>query len=94
VGDDVIINSLKTRGCRWDSTPDAVIRLKHEGVSDRVITAMQNTGLHAAPAVVSGPAPVYYYPPPPPPVGGVVVVGPGYYGRRPYYYGRPYYRRW
>lgn len=95
VGDDVIINSLRTRGCRWDSSPDAVIRLKHEGVSDRVIQAMQNTGIHP---VVAGtaPPPAYYYAPPPPPVGGVVVVGPGYYGPHygPRYYGRPYYRRW
>src|SRR5258708_15059950 len=90
VGDEVIINSLRTRGCRWDSTPDAVIRLKHEGVSDRVITTMQNTGLRAAPGVVAVPPPAYYYPPPPPPVGGVVVVGPGYYGPRPYYYRRPH----
>ena len=97
VGDDVIITALRTRGCLWDGTPDAVIRLKHEGVSDRVITAMQTTGLHAAPAA-GAPGP-YYYPPPPPVGGGVVVVGPGYYGPRywgprPYYYGRPYYRRW
>src|SRR5262245_4390829 len=49
VGDEVIINSLRTRGCRWDSTPDAVIALKQQGVSDRVIEAMQNTGLHPAP---------------------------------------------
>ncbi len=93
VGEDVIINSIRTRGCLWDATPDAVIRLKHEGVSDRVITAMQNTGVPAP--VAGGPAPPPgYYPPPPPPVGGVVVVGPGYYGPRPYWYGRPYYRRW
>jgi uncharacterized protein YcfJ len=97
VGDSVIINSLRTRGCRWDGTPDAVIRLKHEGVSDQVITAMQGTGLQMAPTVVAAPPPAYY--PPPPVSGGVVVVGPGYYGPRywgprPYYYGRPYYRRW
>jgi uncharacterized protein YcfJ len=101
VGDGVIINALRTRGCRWDSSPDAVIRLKHEGVSDQVITAMQNTGLNMAPASAAMPPPgPGYYPPPPPPVGGgVVVVTPGYYGPRywgprPYYYGRPYYRRW
>jgi len=96
VGDDVIINSLRTRGCRWDSSPDAVIRLKHEGVSDRVIQAMQNTGVRPVVAGGGPPPPAYYYPPPPPPVGGVVIVGPGYYGPHygPRYYGRPYYRRW
>jgi uncharacterized protein YcfJ len=93
VGEDVIINSIRTRGCLWDATPDAVIRLKHEGVSDRVITAMQNAGAHA-PVVAGTVPPPVYYPPPPPPVGGVVVVGPRYYGPRPYWYGRPYYRRW
>ena len=99
VGDAVIINALRTRGCRWDSSPDAVIRLKHEGVSDQVITAMQNTGLQMAPATAAVPPPGPGYYPPPPVSGGVVVVGPGYYGPRywgprPYYYGRPYYRRW
>src|SRR5262249_10309371 len=94
VGDDVIINSIRTRGCRWNSAPENVIALKQQGVSDRVITVMQNTGMHAPVAtVVPGPPPVVYAPPPPP-VGGVVVVGPAY-GPRPYYYGRPYYyRRW
>lgn len=100
VGDNVIINSLRTRGCRWDGTPDTVIRLKQQGVSDQVISAMQSIGLRPAPAVGAVPPPPgYYYPPPPPAAGGVVVVGPGYYGPRywgprPYYYGRPYYRRW
>ncbi len=91
VGDDVIINAVRTRGCRWDSSPNAVIYLKQQGVSDRVITTMQNTGLRPAPVGVV-PPPVVYGPPPP---GGVVIVRPGYYRPRPYWYGRPYYyRRW
>jgi uncharacterized protein YcfJ len=96
VGDEVIINSLRTRGCRWDSNPNALIYLKQQGVSDRVIEAMQNTGLRPAPAGVAlPPGPVVYGAPPPAVVGGgVVVVGPGYYGRRPYWYRRPNYRRW
>lgn len=100
VGDDVIINSIRTRGCRWNSAPANVIALKQQGVSDQVLTAMQNSGLHPpADMAVAGPPPVVYAPPPPPPVGGVVVVGPGYgprpyWGPRRYYYGRPYYRRW
>jgi hypothetical protein len=84
VGDDIIVNSIRTRGCLWDGTPESVIRLKNAGVSDRVITAMQYSGVH-------GPATAGTVPPPP---SGVVVVTPGYYGPRPYYYGRPYYRRW
>src|SRR5262245_8960439 len=62
VGDDVIINSIRTRGCRWNSAPENVIALKQQGVSDRVIEAMQNSGLHMpAPAA---PPPVVYAPPP------------------------------
>jgi hypothetical protein len=91
VGDAVIINSIHTRGCLWDGTPDAVIRLKQQGVSDQVITAMQNSGIRVPATAGPVPPPVYYAPPPPP--AGVVVVGPGYYGPR-YWYGRPYYRRW
>src|SRR4029077_2905026 len=92
VGDEVIINSLRTRGCRWNAAPENVIALKQQGVSDRVIEAMQNTGLQ--PAAVGAPPPPVVYAPPPPAGGGVVVVGPGYYGPRPYW-GRPYYyRRW
>ncbi|MBS0261692.1 MAG: hypothetical protein JSS02_07005 [Planctomycetes bacterium] len=89
VGDEVIINAIRTRGCLWDSTPDALIRLKQQGVSDRVIQAMQTTGVHVSTAGPV-PPPVYYAPPPP---AGVVVVGPGYYGPR-YGYRRPYYRHW
>ena len=97
VSEDLIINSIRTRGCLWDGSPDSVIRLRHEGVSDRVVAAMQNSGVHASVVVGSPPPPVYYAPPPP--VGGVVVVGPRYYGPRywgprPYWHGRPYYRRW
>lgn len=90
VGDEVITNAIRTRGCRWDGTPEAVIRLKHEGVSDRVIAAMQNSGVYMPPP--PGTPSGYYYASPPPP-GGVVVVGPGYYGPR-YWGPRPYYRRW
>ncbi|MBS0265792.1 MAG: hypothetical protein JSS02_27925 [Planctomycetes bacterium] len=92
VSDDVIITSIRTRGCFWDATPDAVIRLKQLGVGDRVIQAMQNSGVRvpAGTRVVSGG--VYYVPPPPPPVG-VVVVRPRYYGPHYYGWGRPYHRR-
>jgi hypothetical protein len=84
VGDDIIVNSIRTRGCLWDGTPESVIRLKNAGISDRVITAMQYSTVHAP--ATAGAAP--------PPPGGVVVVTPGYYGPRPYYYRRPYYRGW
>ena len=90
VADSVIINELRNKGCNWDASPNAVIRLKQQGVSDQVIQAMQNTGLRApAGSVVAVPPPPYYGPP----AGGVVVVGPGYY--RPWgprrYWGPRYY---
>src|SRR5262245_6978540 len=43
VSDDVICNAIRTRGGRFDTTPDSIIALKNAGVSDRVIEVMQNT---------------------------------------------------
>lgn len=96
VGDDVIINQLQKQGCRFDSTPENLISLRNQGVSDRVLTAMQNTAMRGAivagPAVVGAPPAVVYAAPPPP--VGVVVVGPRrYYGPPPYYYRGPRYHR-
>jgi hypothetical protein len=89
VGDGVIINAVRTRGCIWDATPEAIIRLKQEGVSEAVIAAMQKSGVRRQVVVeaTAPPARYYYYAPPPP--TSVVVVGPGYYGPRPW---RPRYR--
>lgn len=78
ISDDVIVNSIRTRGCLFDGTPDNIISLKQQGVSDRVITAMQTSGVRPAAIVGPAPPPVVYAAPPPPPV----VV-----------WGRPYYRR-
>jgi uncharacterized protein YcfJ len=91
ISDDNIIYGLQTRGCRFDATPDNIISLRNQGVSDRVIGAMQTTGLKApptAPVVVAPPGPAVVYAAPPPPAG-VVVVAP-----RPRYYYGGYYRRW
>jgi len=43
VSDDIICNEIRTRGGRFDTTPDAIIALKSAGVSDRVIEMMQDT---------------------------------------------------
>ena len=91
VSDNVIANALHTRGCLFDGSPDTIIYLRRQGVSDHTISAMQSYALRAdAPVAVMPPGPlpptVVYGAPPPPPV---VVYG-GYYGRP--YYGR--YRRW
>jgi uncharacterized protein YcfJ len=99
VSDDVIVNAVQTRGCRFSGDPQSIIHLKQAGVSDRVIQAMQSSGVHvphpvptAAPPVVYTPAPVYAPPPP------VVIVGPRpypYYGPRRYWGPPPYHRhRW
>ncbi|WP_197453750.1 YMGG-like glycine zipper-containing protein [Caulifigura coniformis] len=82
MGDDVIISSIQTRGGRFDLGTEALINLKANGVSDRVIVAMQQavSGVGQPPAVVGPapvvvpgppvivhPAPVFVGPPPPPP---------------------------
>ncbi len=79
MGDDVIISSIQTRGGQFDLGTEALITLKANGVSDRVIVAMQQAvqGISApgpilAPApvvlpaqpVIVQPAPVFIGPPP------------------------------
>jgi hypothetical protein len=84
ISDDVIISTMHQRGARVDLSPQALVALKQQGVSDRVVIAAQQ--MAAAPG---------YYPPagtttivgdyPPPP--STVIVAPAY---RPYYW-HPYY---
>ena len=45
VDDGVILSTLRNRGGRFDTSPDSIIMLKQQHVSDRVIMAMQGTGL-------------------------------------------------
>jgi hypothetical protein len=84
ISDDVIISTMHQRGARIDLSPQALIALKQQGVSDRVVVAAQQMAA----------APGYYpaagtttivgdYPPPP----STVIVAPVY---RPWYY-HPYY---
>jgi hypothetical protein len=44
VSDEVICNAIRTRGGRFNTTPESIVTLKNSGVSDRVIEAMQNNG--------------------------------------------------
>ena len=67
VSDPVIIDQIRLTRSYYTLTPDQIVWLKHEGVSDAVIQAMQYTGY--SPRRV-----VYVDPGPPPPV----VVGFGY----------------
>lgn len=95
ISDDNIIYGLKTRGCRFDNTPDNIISLRNQGVSDRVIGAMQSSGLQVPagpPVMVPAGGPTVVYAEPPPPAGVVVVAPRPYYGPR--YYRGGYYRRW
>jgi hypothetical protein len=69
VGDDVIISTIRSRGGRFDLSPNGLIVLKQSGVSDRVVMAAQSPtpGVYApvvAPAVI-GPPPVVYVQPTP-----------------------------
>ena len=85
VGDELIISTIRARGARLDLSPDALISLKENGVSERVLIAAQTCtqgGTSAPPlpqATViydEAPAPVIYTPVP----------------RRVYHY-HPYHRR-
>ncbi len=44
LADDLICNEIRTRGGRFDTSPDALIYLQRSGVSNRVIEVMQNYG--------------------------------------------------
>jgi hypothetical protein len=89
INEDVIISTMRSRGTRIDLSPQSVIALRQQGVSDRVVMAAQQMGGgsgYVAGAPAYGPTVVSEIPPPP-----TVIVAPAY---RPYYYGyypRPYY---
>jgi hypothetical protein len=69
LSEDVIISTVRSRGGRFDLSPSALIALKQNGVSDRVVIAAQSmspTGYSApAPAVVMSPSPAVVVSPPP-----------------------------
>lgn len=75
LGDDVIVSTMRSRGTRLDLSPDGLIALKENGVSDRVLVAAQDM----------------YDPPPAPRTivaePTTVIVRPA---RRYHYYPRPY----
>ena len=88
ISEDVIISTMRSRGTRIDLSPQSLIALRQQGVSDRVVMAAQqmSAGSGYAPgAPAYGPTVVSEIPPPP-----AVIVAPAY---RPYYYyyPRPYY---
>ncbi len=70
VSDQVIINSIRERGGRFDTSPQDIVNLKSNGVDDAVVYAMQTTPPPSA--MVPPPGGVVYGPPPGPAVGVVV----------------------
>lgn len=85
LSEDLIISTIRSRGARLDLSPQALIALKQQGVSDRVVLAAQQ--MAAAPGYYgpAGTTTVVSEVPPPP---STVIVTPGW---RPYCYPRPYY---
>ena len=80
VGDELIISQIRVHGVAAQLMAPDIIMLKQQGVSERVIQAMQT---------LPPPQAVMVAPPPPP---QTVIVEEPYY-HRPYYYGGGYYRR-
>jgi len=83
ISDDVIITTMRSRGSRVDLSPQALIALKQQGVSDRVVMAAQQ--MSAAPSYYAPPGPTVVSEVPPPPT--TVIVEPAW---RPYYYYHPH----
>lgn len=79
VGEDVIISTLRGRGARLDLSPEGIISLKENGVSDRVLIAAQEryrgAPLPATATIVTDP--VWHR---------AVVVPPPAYRYRPHYH--------
>ncbi|HET6325552.1 MAG TPA: glycine zipper domain-containing protein [Planctomycetaceae bacterium] len=71
VSEQVIMNSMRDRGGRFDTSPEAIVNLKSNGVSDAVIYAMQTT---PPPSAMVPPPGAVYGPPP----GPAVVVRPAW----------------
>lgn len=87
IGDDVIINSIRSSRANFQLSPTDIAYLKQNNVSDRVIIEMQNSAGRVAigppgtvvvrePTTVIYERPYYrpYYWAPPPPVGFGVVI--------------------
>ncbi|MEO6924128.1 MAG: hypothetical protein ABI142_09905, partial [Bryocella sp.] len=49
LSEEVVINAIKTQPGRYDVHPDDLIALKTAGVSDKIILAMQDSGLPQTP---------------------------------------------
>jgi hypothetical protein len=87
LSDDLIVNHVQANGVAAPLTPNDIIRMHDNGVSENVINSMQQTSARqVAAAPVAYPAPV---------IVEEVYMPPPYYYARPYCAGPPhrYYRR-
>jgi hypothetical protein len=57
LGDDLIVSMIQNQPGHYDLTPDSLIALKHDGVSDKVLAAMtaKNNATPAPPPAVADP---------------------------------------
>ena len=89
VGDDLIITTMRSRGIQMDLSPQGIIAMRQNGVSERVVAAAQQmaagSGLRLRP--LSSDRSARSSPQFPPPT--TVIVTPGPY--RPYHHYHPYY---
>ena len=105
VGDDVIVAFIEGGSRRFDLTASEIVRLRNEGVSDRVLAAMVNPQSTPALAPQSPPQPAApatavsvnaaqdaagNTPAPAATVYVVPTSAPASYAPYPYYYGYPY----
>src|SRR6185295_18096593 len=76
ISEDVIISTMRSRGARIDLSPQSLIALRQQGVSDRVVMAAQQMGAgsgYAPGSPAYGPTVVSEIPRPP-----AVIVAPAY----------------
>jgi hypothetical protein len=88
LGEDLIISTMRTRGVRLDLSPQQLIVLKQQGVSDRVVLAAQDI---AGGRGYVAPAPVAVVREIPPPPAVIVAPDPWWHYHGPHWHYR--YRR-
>ena len=86
VGDSVILSTIRSRGGRFDTSPQSIVSLKHAGVSDTVIESMlappATTVVPAQPSTVIVAPPAGFYVAPRPRTSVNLTIGPRPYSRR------------
>ncbi len=78
IGDQVIIEKIRTNGYAYNLTPEQITWLHNQSVSDAVIFEMQRRYYRPRAGYVDGPG---VYVAPPPPVVVAPAIGFGYYRR-------------